>query len=181
MVNVVGRLSINKVGVAFLKVTFPSISTFKFGIFFITSTAVWPLLTIFLSTLNILRSIPISNCGRAELVTVTLFKSVGSSSNLILPKSLSTIAIICCMLCPPPILMLKLKVFSIFLYPIAVMTNFKLPITGKFSKLKSPLEALNWVPKIVSLVFLVIGSYLLPLIWRVAPSIPFLFASTILP
>ena len=61
------------------------------------------------------------------------------------------------------------------------MLSLKFPITGKFSKLKSPLAAVNIVPKMASVVFLVIGSNLLPLICRVTPSIPFLFSSTILP
>ena len=168
-------------GVAFLNVTLPSISTFKLGILFITSTAVCPVLTIFLSTLNIFLSIPISNCGLAVELTVTLCKSVGDSSNLILPKSLSTKAIISCILCPPPILMPKFNCFSNFLYPIQEILSLKLPINGKFSKLKSPLAEVNIVPKITSEVFLVAGSNLVPFICRVTPSIPFLLASTIFP
>ena len=93
-VNVVGRLSTKIVGAALLSVTFPSISTFKLGMFFITSTAVCPVLARFLSTLNIFLSMPISNCDLTVLDTVTLCNCVASSSNLIFPKSLSTNAII---------------------------------------------------------------------------------------
>ena len=44
------------------------------------------------------------------------------------------------------------------------MLSLKLPITGKFSKLKSPFAAVNMVPKMASVVFLVTGSNLLPFI-----------------
>ena len=70
---------------------------------------------------------------------------------------------------------------SNFLYPIQEILNLKLPINGKFSKLKSPLAAVNIVPKITSEVFLVAGSNLVPFICRVTPSTPFLLASTIFP
>ena len=44
------------------------------------------------------------------------------------------------------------------------MFSLKFPITGKFTKLKSPLAAVNIVPKMASVVFLVTGSNLLPFI-----------------
>ena len=44
------------------------------------------------------------------------------------------------------------------------MFSLKFPITGKFTKLKSPLEDVNIVPNIDSVVFLVTGSNLLPFI-----------------
>ena len=44
------------------------------------------------------------------------------------------------------------------------MVNLKLPIRGKFSKLKSPLEAVSMVPKIASVLFLLTGSNLDPFI-----------------
>ena len=60
-VKVVGRPSMKIVGAALRRVTFPSISTFNEGMFFMISVAVWPVLTKFLSTLNIFLSIPNSN------------------------------------------------------------------------------------------------------------------------
>ena len=94
-VRVVGLPSINRVGVALRNVTLPSISTFREGIFFITSAAVWPVLVRFLSTVNIFRSIPNSSKGLLADVTVTAARVEESSINLMFPRSLSTIPIIC--------------------------------------------------------------------------------------
>ena len=101
-VRVVGLPSTKIVGAAFLNVTLPSMSTFTEGMFFMISVADCPVLTKFLSTLNILRSIPISNCGLLDEVTVTLPRSVASAVILIFPKSLSAIPIICCILGAAP-------------------------------------------------------------------------------
>ena len=88
-VIVVGRPSTNIWGEAFLNVTFPSISTFKLGTFFITSTAVPPTLARFFSTLNILRSMLIVSSALSD-VTVTPSSCRASACIFILPRSLST-------------------------------------------------------------------------------------------
>ena len=64
-------------------------STLTLGTFFITSTAVPPMLDKFFSTLNILRSIPIVSKGLSA-VTVTPSSCCASVCILKLPRSLST-------------------------------------------------------------------------------------------
>ena len=87
-VMVVGLPSTNICGAALRRVTLPSISTLTLGTFFITSTAVPPVLVIFFSTLKILRSILIVSKALLE-VTVTSCNCWASVSILILPRSLS--------------------------------------------------------------------------------------------
>ena len=149
-------------------VTFPSISTFKDGIFFMISVAVCPEAIIFLSTLNTFLSIPISNSGLAEEVTVTFPRSVAFCSNLIFPRSLSACANICCKFAavgaPPPCGILSPNVIGLItlLYPIDDNFKLNLPITESPSILNSPFDFVICVERITSFIFLVTVSNLLP-------------------
>ena len=104
---------------------------------------------------------PRRNAGLDAAVTVTLSNTFSSTSIFILPRSLSSMAIIELM-SPPFSGRFKSKdtFCSKGLKPTTVTFNFKAPITGTFSNLKSPLARVSIPATTTSALFWVAESNL---------------------